>query len=136
MALVEEYSQALNRFAIWLLVLTPIAKYGLMLQPLNLSWELWFFNQDKVETWLKNHAFWGKGLLTILGRSMITGMLVYIALVFPGFDKVMVSENSHKMRRLTLTDYSSLCWELCLASQFPLYFHLFVTCIYLKEKCL
>lgn len=88
--MIEEYSQLLNRFAIWLLVLTPIAKYGLMLQPLNLSWELWFFGQDKVETWLKNHAFWGKGLLTVLGRSMITGILVYIALIFPGFDKVMV----------------------------------------------
>jgi vesicular inhibitory amino acid transporter len=91
LALIDEYSHFLNRFAIWLLVLTPIAKYGLMLQPLNLSWELWFFNQEKVETWVKNHANWGKGLLTVLGRSTITGGLVYIALVCPGFDKVMVN---------------------------------------------
>jgi vesicular inhibitory amino acid transporter len=93
LALIEEYSQTLNRFAIWLLVLTPLAKYGLMLQPLNLSWELLLFSNPMIETWLKleHHVeSWRKRTLTIIGRVCITAMLVYIALIFPGFDKVMV----------------------------------------------
>lgn len=92
MALIDEYNKSLNHFAIWLLVLTPVAKYGLMLHPLNLSWELALFNKPKVETWLKldHHITWRKNLVTILGRISVTALLVYIALVFPGFDKVMV----------------------------------------------
>ncbi|KAI7906777.1 transmembrane amino acid transporter protein-domain-containing protein [Cokeromyces recurvatus] len=81
--LVKEYSQALNHFAIWLLVLTPIAKYGLMMQPLNLSWELWFF--AKYET----NDEWKKKAFMISGRLLVTMILVYIALLFPGFDRVM-----------------------------------------------
>lgn len=94
LALVEEYSQALNRFAIWMLVLTPLAKYGLMMQPLNLSWELLLFKNSLVETWIKldhnDTITWRRNVLTILGRIFVTASLVYIALVFPGFDKVMV----------------------------------------------
>ncbi|KAI8064074.1 transmembrane amino acid transporter protein-domain-containing protein [Thamnidium elegans] len=92
LALIDEYSQTLNRFAIWLLVLTPLAKYGLMLQPLNLSWELLLFSNPMIETWLKleHHVeSWRKQALTMIGRVCITAMLVYIALIFPGFDKVM-----------------------------------------------
>ncbi|KAI8369672.1 transmembrane amino acid transporter protein-domain-containing protein [Blakeslea trispora] len=91
-AAIKEYSQVLNRFAIWLLVLTPIAKYGLMLQPLNLSWELWLLNQPKIETFLKLHQHsenWRKTAVLIMGRTAVTLGLIYIALVFPGFDKVM-----------------------------------------------
>jgi amino acid permease len=95
LVLVDEYSQTLNRFAIWLLVLTPLAKYGLMMQPLNLSWELVLFKNSFVETWIKldhnNNIASRKNVLTILGRIFVTVLLVYIALVFPGFDKVMVS---------------------------------------------
>jgi hypothetical protein len=87
--LIKEYSKALNHFAVWLLVLTPLAKYGLMLQPLNISWELWFFSLPMIESW--NSVSWRKNALTVLGRALITGSLVYIALIFPGFDKVMVS---------------------------------------------
>ncbi|KAI8369827.1 transmembrane amino acid transporter protein-domain-containing protein [Choanephora cucurbitarum] len=91
-AAIQEYSQALNRFAIWLLVLTPIAKYGLMLQPLNLSWEIWLLNQPRIETFLKLHQQsdnWRKAALLVIGRSAVTLGLVYIALIFPGFDQVM-----------------------------------------------
>ncbi|KAG1115956.1 hypothetical protein G6F42_013817 [Rhizopus arrhizus] len=88
LALIDEYSQVLNRFAIWLLVLTPIAKYGLMMQPLNMSWELVLLNNPRFEPWLGVN--WRKNALTIVGRSFVTAVLVYIALVFPGFDKVMV----------------------------------------------
>ncbi|KAI8636937.1 transmembrane amino acid transporter protein-domain-containing protein [Parasitella parasitica] len=87
LALIEDYSQLLNRFAIWLLVLTPIAKYGLMMQPLNMSWEIALFSNPKFESWLS--VSWRKNALTIVGRSLVTALLVYIALVFPGFDKVM-----------------------------------------------
>ncbi|KAI9471972.1 MAG: transmembrane amino acid transporter protein-domain-containing protein [Benjaminiella poitrasii] len=83
LVLIDEYSQLLNRFAIWLLVLTPIAKYGLMMQPLNLSWELWLF--DKYEPSHQRQ----RTILTVVGRLTITSLLVYIALIFPGFDKVM-----------------------------------------------
>jgi vesicular inhibitory amino acid transporter len=71
------------------LVLTPLAKYGLMMQPLNISWELWMFSHPMVESWL--NITWRKNALMILGRACITASLVYIALIFPGFDKVMVS---------------------------------------------
>ncbi|CEP12079.1 hypothetical protein [Parasitella parasitica] len=87
LALIEEYSQFLNRFAIWLLVLTPIAKYGLMMQPLNMSWEIALFSSPKFESCLSDS--YRKNAITIVGRSLVTAVLVYIALVFPGFDKVM-----------------------------------------------
>ncbi|CAO3654354.1 unnamed protein product [Mucor fragilis] len=87
LALIDEYSQVLNRFAIWLLVLTPIAKYGLMMQPLNMSWELVLLNNPRFESWWSVN--WRKNAITIVGRSLVTAVLVYIALVFPGFDKVM-----------------------------------------------
>jgi vesicular inhibitory amino acid transporter len=93
LAQVDEYSKSLNQFAIWLLVFTPITKFGIMMHPLNLSWELALFSHPKVETWLKldHHVVWRKNAVTIFGKVMVTAALVYIALIFPGFDKVMVS---------------------------------------------
>lgn len=88
LALIDEYSKFLNRFAIWLLVLTPIAKYGLMMKPLNMSWEIALFDNPQLEAWLS--VSWRKNALTVVGRSLVTAILVYIALVFPGFDQVMV----------------------------------------------
>ncbi|KAI8976766.1 transmembrane amino acid transporter protein-domain-containing protein [Pilobolus umbonatus] len=91
LAMMVEYNKALNDFAIWLLVLTPIAKFGLMMHPLNKSWELCLFGQPSVETWMKSHneSYWKQRTLTILGKLLVTCSLVYVAYLFPGFDKVM-----------------------------------------------
>ncbi|CEP10193.1 hypothetical protein [Parasitella parasitica] len=84
------YSKWVNRLAIWLIVLTPIAKYGLMMNPVSVTYELWITSYAEVETWCKYHD-WRRHFITGFGRVMASSMVVLIATVFPGFDRVMVS---------------------------------------------
>ncbi|KAI7872845.1 transmembrane amino acid transporter protein-domain-containing protein [Spinellus fusiger] len=88
LAMTPGYNLILNKVAVWLIVMTPIAKYGLMMNPIALTWELWLMSQPFVEYWCKYHA-WRETFLMVLGRICISGFIVYIATVFPGFDRVM-----------------------------------------------
>ncbi|CAO3597696.1 unnamed protein product [Absidia cylindrospora] len=82
------YNKSINEGAIYLIVLIPVAKYGLMLNPVNLSWELWLRNQPRMETWFTDHS-WKKYSLSIIGRILVSAFVIYIATVFPGFDRIM-----------------------------------------------
>ncbi|KAI8393933.1 transmembrane amino acid transporter protein-domain-containing protein [Radiomyces spectabilis] len=82
------YNKLLNHLAVWLIVLTPIAKYGLMMNPINLTWELWITSRPSIDAWSKFHP-WRKNFLSTVGRIMISALVIYIATVFPGFDRVM-----------------------------------------------
>ncbi|ORZ13655.1 transmembrane amino acid transporter protein-domain-containing protein [Absidia repens] len=88
LAITSGYNKSINEGAIYLIVLIPVAKYGLMLNPVNLSWELWLRNQPRMETWFTDHS-WKKHSLSIIGRIIVSAFVIYIATVFPGFDRIM-----------------------------------------------
>ncbi|KAI9251860.1 transmembrane amino acid transporter protein-domain-containing protein, partial [Phascolomyces articulosus] len=80
------YHKAITQFGVGLIVLTPLAKYGLMLNPVSLSLELSLLN--KFEDWIRFHP-WRKHLVTSSIRIIVSLVIVYIATVFPGFDRVV-----------------------------------------------
>ncbi|KAI8888068.1 hypothetical protein K501DRAFT_174046 [Backusella circina FSU 941] len=82
------YSKWINRLAVWLIVITPLAKYGLMLNPVCVTWELWTSSCDKLEKWVAYHA-WRRKLVSALGKVSASALVILIATVFPGFDRVM-----------------------------------------------
>lgn len=89
------YSKWVNRLAIWLIVLTPIAKYGLMMNPVCLTCELWMTGYAHVEAWCKFHS-WRRNFIRGSGKIIASLLVILIATVFPGFDRVMASIVSAK----------------------------------------
>ncbi|SAL95516.1 hypothetical protein [Absidia glauca] len=88
LATTSGYTKWINQGAIYLIVLIPVAKYGLMLNPVNLSWELWLQSQSRMESWYRDHSF-KKYVLSTFGRVLLSAFVIYIATVFPGFDRIM-----------------------------------------------
>ncbi|KAG2222635.1 hypothetical protein INT45_008299 [Circinella minor] len=92
LAITDGYYKIFNYIALWLVVITPIAKFALIMNPLNVACELWIQARPCIETWLLSSSAvnnWKQNILTAIVRLSITAVLVYIALVFPGFDRVM-----------------------------------------------
>ncbi|KAI9470570.1 MAG: transmembrane amino acid transporter protein-domain-containing protein [Benjaminiella poitrasii] len=85
---IPQYNQALNRFAVWLIAMNPIAKYGLTVNPVNLSWQIWLFKGTSLENWC-DKARWREPMLTAIGKICISAFIVVLAYIIPGFDKVM-----------------------------------------------
>src|ERR1044071_5854208 len=82
------YWRPLNQFVIWLVAINPIAKYSLTLNPINLTLELSFYSSAWIEDWCNS----GRGrrtALKIFSRVMVSTLVVFIAIQFPGFDRVM-----------------------------------------------
>ncbi|KAJ8663757.1 hypothetical protein O0I10_000030 [Lichtheimia ornata] len=88
LVLVPEYNQALNRLAVWLIALQPIAKYGLNMNPVNLSWQIVVFRQPWIEAWCARGS-WREPILTFIGKAMVSVMIVALAYYIPGFEKIM-----------------------------------------------
>ncbi|KAI8344155.1 transmembrane amino acid transporter protein-domain-containing protein [Chlamydoabsidia padenii] len=85
---IPEYNQVLNRLAVWLIAVNPIAKYGLTLNPVNLTWQLWLYRTPKMEQWCQDHA-WMEPVVSVIGKMMVSAGIVYLAWLIPGFDKIM-----------------------------------------------
>ncbi|CAO3590992.1 unnamed protein product [Absidia cylindrospora] len=86
--LVPEYNQMLNRMAVWLIALNPIAKYGLTLNPVNLSWELALARQPSVEVWCTKQP-WRGVVINVMGKVLVSALVVLLAYVVPDFDRIM-----------------------------------------------
>ncbi|RUP45844.1 transmembrane amino acid transporter protein-domain-containing protein [Jimgerdemannia flammicorona] len=87
---VPGYDPLLNKLAVWLIAVNPIAKYALTLNPVSLTWERHLLKRGSLEDWCNS----GRGRRTaiyILGRCTVSALVVIIAIIFPGFDRVMVS---------------------------------------------
>ncbi|KAI9323413.1 transmembrane amino acid transporter protein-domain-containing protein [Dichotomocladium elegans] len=82
------YSKIVTRIGVSLIILTPLAKYGLMLNPVNLTWELWLLNKPSVEAWCKFHT-WRKHFVTGTIRVITSLLIIIVATLFPGFDRVV-----------------------------------------------
>jgi hypothetical protein len=85
---VPEYNQALNRLAVWLIAMNPIAKYGLTVNPVNLSWQIWLFKGTPLEYWCEKGS-WREPVLTAIGKVCVSAFIVMLAYIIPGFDKIM-----------------------------------------------
>lgn len=85
---IPEYNQTLNRLAVWLIAMNPIAKYGLTVNPVNLSWQIWLFKGTNLEEWCEKGR-WREPFLTGIGKICISAFIVLLAFVIPEFDKIM-----------------------------------------------
>ncbi|GAN04473.1 transporter [Mucor ambiguus] len=85
---IPEYNQTLNRLAVWLIAMNPIAKYGLTVNPVNLSWQIWLFKGTPLEDWCDKGS-WREPILTAMGKVSISAFIVVLAYIIPGFDKIM-----------------------------------------------
>lgn len=85
---IPEYNQTLNRLAVWLIALNPIAKYGLTLNPVVLSWQVGLFSQPAVEHWCAKSS-WRKPLIKTLGVILTSALIVTLATLLPNFDQLM-----------------------------------------------
>ncbi|KAI8370468.1 transmembrane amino acid transporter protein-domain-containing protein [Radiomyces spectabilis] len=85
---VPEYNQTLNRLAVWLIAMNPIAKYGLTLNPVNLSWQILVFRSSPIEGWCARSS-WREPFLTFVGKVIVSMFIVSLAYIIPGFDKIM-----------------------------------------------
>ncbi|CAO3611797.1 unnamed protein product [Cunninghamella blakesleeana] len=88
LASTEGYTKWVNQGAVYLIVLLPIAKYGLMLNPINISWEIYLKSQSFMDAWSKDHV-WRQYSLFALGRIFLSAFVIYVASVFPGFDRIV-----------------------------------------------
>ncbi|KAG0184353.1 hypothetical protein DFQ28_011349 [Apophysomyces sp. BC1034] len=85
---VPEYNATLNRVAVWLVALTPISKYALASNPINVSLEIMLFGHQGVANWCgKGH--WRTTTLTVVSRVTESAVVVTLAYMLPEFDKVM-----------------------------------------------
>ncbi|KAI9259333.1 transmembrane amino acid transporter protein-domain-containing protein [Sporodiniella umbellata] len=89
LVMVPEYNQTLNRLAVWLIAMNPIAKYGLTVNPINISWQLWLFSGKDHHHHHHIKSAWREQAMTVLGKLIISACIVLLAYVIPGFDKVM-----------------------------------------------
>ncbi|KAI9258090.1 transmembrane amino acid transporter protein-domain-containing protein [Phascolomyces articulosus] len=93
LAVTEGYYKIFNSVALWLVVITPIAKFALIMNPLNVACELWIQAKPVIDRWLVSSSEtvmqWKQTFFTATVRLSVTTILVYIAVVFPGFDRVM-----------------------------------------------
>ncbi|CAG8790953.1 4821_t:CDS:2, partial [Acaulospora morrowiae] len=82
------YWKFLNQFVVWLVAINPIAKYALIINPINLTLEISYHSIPWLENWFNN----GRGRRSgtrILTRMLVSLLVVLIAIQFPGFDRVM-----------------------------------------------
>jgi hypothetical protein len=82
------YWRPLNNFITWLVAINPIAKYALTLNPINLTLELYYYSSPCIEEWFNS----GRGRRTALkafSRILVSSIVVFIAIKFPEFDKIM-----------------------------------------------
>ncbi|CAB5091919.1 unnamed protein product [Rhizophagus irregularis] len=84
----DGYWRPLNNFVVWLVAINPIAKYALTLNPINLTLELSYYSSPFMEECLNS----GRGrrtALKVLSRILVSTIVVFIAINFPQFDRIM-----------------------------------------------
>lgn len=111
----------LNRMAVWLIALNPIAKYGLTLNPVNLSWELALIRQPSIEAWCSKQPWRGQ-TIRVIGKVLVSALVVMLAYCIPEFDRIM--------------SLLGACFSFIISGMFPIlcYIKLFGPSLLLGEK--
>lgn len=78
----------MNLAVLWLLALNPVSKYGLSLNPVNLTISLWLLNKPVIDAWCKENPRYGR-MLPGIGTLILSATIVLMAYLVPGFDNVM-----------------------------------------------
>lgn len=86
--LVPEYNQTLNKLAVWLIALNPVAKYGLTLNPVILSCQLGLTSSASVDKWLSKSS-WRRVAVQSTGIVLISSIVVLLSVMLPDFDQIM-----------------------------------------------
>jgi len=80
---VPVYSRFVNRLTIWLMVINPITKYGVNLIPLNA-------NVEQIYAPLVDCCSGSvREIIRLSGRTFISFLVVFVAIVFPEFHQVL-----------------------------------------------
>ncbi|KAL7752923.1 hypothetical protein RI367_001372 [Sorochytrium milnesiophthora] len=79
----EVLQAQLIRLTLWLIVVNPITKYPLNMQPLTINAELYLAQK------LQQVSGFRFELLRIMTKSAVSAAVVVVAIIWPGFDKVM-----------------------------------------------
>lgn len=82
------YIKILNEFVIWLVAINPIAKYALMINPINLTVEITYQSISSVENWF-NKGRGRRSAAKVISRILVSSLVVAIAIQFPEFDRIM-----------------------------------------------
>lgn len=80
---VPVYSRFVNRLTIWLMVINPITKYGVNLIPLNANVEQIY------EPLIASCSSSLREVIRLSGRTFISFLVVFVAIVFPEFHQVL-----------------------------------------------
>jgi amino acid permease len=133
LAKVPEYNRIINSLTIWLIVINPITKFALTLQPVAVNMELFLLSlsshpePESLTDDDMNLIPFGRvriryGFFRILSRTILSALVAFIAIVYPGFERVIGLLGS--------------LFSVMVSAIFPLscYIKLFDTTIQRKEK--
>jgi vesicular inhibitory amino acid transporter len=131
------FNLVLNKLAVWLIVINPFTKYALTLSGVNFTIELSIFRHPALGSITKSKL--SMRLVQFVTRLLVSSVVVLIAILFPAFDRVIVS--THAKRTCCLSYSSCLiqlyffpihllqsllgsCFSYSIAAIFPLACHL------------
>ncbi|KAG2171796.1 hypothetical protein INT43_008176 [Umbelopsis isabellina] len=83
------FNQVLNKLAVWLIVINPFTKYALTLSGVNFTIELSIFRHPSCANINKSKIT--MRLIQLISRLLVSSLVVLIAILFPAFDRVIVS---------------------------------------------
>ncbi|KAL1920329.1 uncharacterized protein VTP21DRAFT_1475 [Calcarisporiella thermophila] len=84
----DGYMGWINHIAVWLIVVNPMSKFALTMNPISLTFELMFFrSQYAIDHWNFIRKWHFPLQMTI--RTLLVSVVVFIAIAIPGFDRVM-----------------------------------------------
>jgi vesicular inhibitory amino acid transporter len=111
----------LNRMAVYLIALNPIAKYGLTLNPVNVSWELALVRQPSIQMWYSKRPLTGN-IIRVAGKILVSALVILLAYCIPDFDRIM--------------SLLGACFSFIISGVFPIlcYVELFRPALSLAEK--
>ncbi|RIB25347.1 transmembrane amino acid transporter protein, partial [Gigaspora rosea] len=76
----------LNQFVIWLVAVSPFTKFALFINPVNMFLELEYRSGPCKGVSTYDYCFF---FIRFLSRTLISTLIVFIAIVYPNFDKAM-----------------------------------------------
>jgi vesicular inhibitory amino acid transporter len=83
------FNLVLNKLAVWLIVINPFTKYALTLSGVNFTIELSIFRHPALGSITKSKL--SMRLVQFVTRLLVSSVVVLIAILFPAFDRVIVS---------------------------------------------
>ncbi|CAG8647370.1 13814_t:CDS:2, partial [Dentiscutata heterogama] len=79
----SNHLKILNSFIVWLVAISPLAKFALSLHPVNLYLEIRYRSSPCAS----NDAFFL--FMRFLSRTLVATLIVFVAIVYPNFDKMI-----------------------------------------------